>query len=196
MKKSFFMFLLFAGVTIFTSCKKEEAAPSLELTVRDNLGNAVSGATLKLFKSENDLINFTNQVGSTKTTDGSGKIKIENLEEIKYYFFAEKDCYNNYRGGNYLVDPLKKNQNTTADIVISKTGTLKVMNNSAHPYKIYINGAEETQIPAGNYYEKKYMAIGSYVIRYVQVSGFTSTPIDADNSGTLDCGGTFTTTIN
>jgi hypothetical protein len=195
MKKSLFMFLLFAGVTVFTACKKEESAPSLELTVRDNLGNPMSGATVKLYKSENDLFNFTNQVGSTKTSDGSGKIKVEDLEEIKYYFFAEKDCYNNYRGGNYLVDPLKKNQNTTADIVISKTGTLKMVNNSAHPYKIYINGAEETQIAAGGNYEKKYMAIGSYAIRYVQVSGFTGTPVDANNSGMLDCGGTFTTII-
>lgn len=197
MKNVLFLIIAFIGFMTINSCEKNDVKltpTSLEVTLKDNLGNIISGASVKLYSSLTDWSNGTNEVGTIQFSDASGKVKFNDLSNIKYYWFAEKDCQNNVNGGKTTTSALTANINNTFDVILSSTGTLKFVNTSSNPYRVYINGTA-FDMNGGITQFKYYMPIGSYSIRVLQLSGYIIYPTDITYTGTLGCGQIFTTTF-
>jgi hypothetical protein len=83
--------------------------PQLEVLVLDIESNFVSGVTVKLFSTEEDLISKTGEIQSI-STDSDGKAIFNELEEKIYYFYAEKGNLNNYFDVVTFLEPLSENQ--------------------------------------------------------------------------------------
>lgn len=195
MKKSILILIVFIGLAVLNSCKKDQTPTSLELTLKDNLGNSVSGASVKLYASQTDWNNGSNQVGTTQFSDATGKVKFNDLSNIKYYWFAEKDCQNNVNGAVTTTSALTVNLNNTLNVVLSSTGILKFVSTSSNPYRIFINGTAAFDMNGGTTQYDNYMPIGSYTLRVLQLSGYAISPTDKTYTGTLICGSTLTTTF-
>ncbi|HYG03779.1 MAG TPA: carboxypeptidase-like regulatory domain-containing protein [Chryseosolibacter sp.] len=71
---------------------------SLNVTVRDELGNTVEGATVMLFEKEEDYTNETN-IAAQGVTDKKGYVKIKELKSMPYYVIVRKDDKDNSGGG-------------------------------------------------------------------------------------------------
>jgi len=204
MKNYILIFSIITGLLFLNSCKKDDddvqptpttIPTSLELSLKDNLGNNVSGASVKLYSSESDLENGTNQIGSTQTSDASGKVKFNELSNIKYYWLAEKDCQNNVNGAVTTTSVLTANTVNSLNVILTTTGTLRFVCTSTNPYRIFINGTAAFDMDGGTTRNLFYAPTGSYTIRVLQLSGFVITPTDQTYSGNVTCGQTLTTTF-
>lgn len=195
MKRSIFsLAMIIATAFSIVSCKKETAPPdtALELTVSDELGNKVNGATVALFLSLSDWQNLTNQVTPDQSTNAEGVVKFSKLASAKYYWAVIKDCKNNYNGSNTTTIPLTVNTTTKIGTVISSTGTLKFVNTSSSAYSIYVNGVLTIgALASGATQSLPAKPTGSYTIRVEQIGGSNIKTY----TGTLNCGGTLTTTF-
>ncbi len=74
---------------------------SLTVTVRDELGNTVDGASLKLFLKEEDYTKEVNQVAETMT-DKKGVAKFNKLKPESYFILARKGDKDNTGGGEKI----------------------------------------------------------------------------------------------
>lgn len=94
--------LLILGLIIvfpsFSTVLEQIIKTQMHITIRNELGNTVEGATVKLFETEEDYKNETN-VASEGVTDAKGIVKFKELKAISYYVLAEKDDLNNFGGG-------------------------------------------------------------------------------------------------
>ncbi len=185
-----------AGGTNSTTQTVNIAAPTaLEITVKDNLGNAVSGASVKLYSSLSDWTNGTNQLLTTLTTNASGVVKFSPLSAIKYYWSVTNGCNNNFYGSNTTTNALNTNITNTVTTIINGTGTLIVTNNSSNPYDVFINSVLQVASMAGGTSRQFTVPVGTYAIRVLQKSGFLFTPTDISFNRNVTCGGTVTTTF-
>ncbi len=201
MKNLRFMFLVstLLSVILFANCGKylEDENPkdentSLEFTVVNDLGNTINGASVKLYGSSDDWLKQTNQIGSTKYSDENGKVKFDDLQSMKYYWFAENSCYNNYNGAVTTKEPISKGKNNLVNVVLTPTGKLLLTSNSSNPYKIFINDEEKFTMNGGTTKTLNYLPTGSYSIRVLQVSGYVLYPTEKTYTGILTCGLTLT----
>lgn len=71
---------------------------TLTVTVRDELGNIVEGATVQLFENEQDYTAEKN-VAAQGVTDKKGVLKLKDLKAIEYYLIVRKDDKDNSGGG-------------------------------------------------------------------------------------------------
>lgn len=71
---------------------------TLNLTVRDEVGNTVEGATVQLFETEEDY-NAEQNVAAEGTTDAKGILKLKDLKSMSYYVIVRKDDKDNSGGG-------------------------------------------------------------------------------------------------
>lgn len=71
---------------------------SLTVTVRDELGNVVEGASVKLFEKKDDYIKEVNVLESG-TTDKKGVSHFKKLKPINYFILCRKGDKNNAGGG-------------------------------------------------------------------------------------------------
>jgi len=96
MKK--FAFFLLLGLVNTTVSEAQIIKTSLTLTVRDELGNTVEGASVKIFEKEAD---YTAEKGEAMegVTDKKGVVKFKNLKAIAYYILARKGDKDNAGGG-------------------------------------------------------------------------------------------------
>lgn len=191
MKKNNLFLLLLSGLIILNSCKNDDSLTpiSLELTIRDNLGNAVSEASVKLYASQTDWSNETTQVGVTQFSDESGKVKFNDLSNTVYYWLVEKGCQNNVNGIVTTTSALA--ENTNMGVVLSSTGTLSFANTSSDSYRVFINQTPELDMDGGTTEFRYNIPTGSYSIRVVQLNG----SIDQTYKETLGCGQTLTVTF-
>lgn len=175
-----------ASVVVFSSCEDEKVEPktSLELTIRNSLGNPVSGASVKLFTSLEDWKKQSNQKGSTKLSDASGKVKFDDLSPSNYFWFAEKGCENNYFGAITTVSPLSKGIKNTTDVILSSTGTILFTNKSNETYTVNIVGRKSFEME-GNTKKKVYVKTGNITVKIAPKSNPSE---EETNSGTVDCG--------
>lgn len=90
---------------------------SLEVTVRDNLGNVVEDAQVQLFNTKEDYQQETNQIQGLKTTDGKGRVKFTDLDAKEYYVNVEKGEMNNY-GAGIKTDALEAKRKNRVTIII------------------------------------------------------------------------------
>lgn len=127
MKKKFYtlLVLLVVGCQNIPSASVPEAddtpiqilKTSLEITVRDNLGNVVEDAQVKLFNNKEDYQKEENVVGEAKLTDGRGRAKFIGLDAKEYYVNVVKGDMNNY-GAGIKTDELAPKRNNKVTIII------------------------------------------------------------------------------
>jgi len=71
---------------------------TLNLTVRDEVGNTVEGATVQLFEKEEDYVAEKN-IAVEGTTDAKGILKLKDLKAMSYFVIVRKDDKDNSGGG-------------------------------------------------------------------------------------------------
>lgn len=86
--------VLLAGLFSFKNVNTTKLPTNLKITVLDHLGNLAVGATVTLYKSEEDYKNNQNPVASA-VTDEKGRVTFKKLEPIVYYLDARKGDMNN-----------------------------------------------------------------------------------------------------
>ena len=70
----------------------------LTITVRDEVGNTVSDATVQLFEKEEDY-NKEENVAMEGVTDNKGELKLKDLKAMSYFVIVRKDDKDNAGGG-------------------------------------------------------------------------------------------------
>lgn len=91
---------------------------SLQIIVRNELGNVEKGAKVTLYKNEEDY-NASKYPVAEKETDDKGKVLFDQLEPIAYYIKAEKGDIDNFGAGEKIPE-LEKNKMNKATIIISE----------------------------------------------------------------------------
>jgi len=114
MKKITIVALLLLGTTSFVEAQLIKT--SLNLTVRDELGNTVKEATVTLFETQEDYDAEKNPV-MTATTDEKGVVKFKELKAIPYYVIVRKGDMDN-AGAGEQVGKLEANKINKATIII------------------------------------------------------------------------------
>lgn len=89
---------IFFSVTLATS---QLFKTSLILTVRDELGNTVEGASVKLFEKESDYNKEINITAET-TTDAKGVAKFKGIKPVAYFVLVKKGDKDNAGGGEKI----------------------------------------------------------------------------------------------
>ena len=110
---------IFALAMVQLSFKHEPAQlikTSLTLTVRDELGNTVEGASVKLFEKEEDYTKETNAV-EEGTTDKKGVVHFKKMKDIAYFVLAKKGDKDN-AGGGERIGKLEKDKFNKVTVVI------------------------------------------------------------------------------
>ena len=198
MKKNVILaFILLSIFILFFGCKKKDSttpatAPptNLQITLNDYSGNPVQFATVKLFSSYNDWYNKTNQIGLIEISDATGKVQFSNLQSEVYYWFAEKDCINNFNGISQTSNTLTANTTNKITSILNGTGTIIFNSTSSNPYDCFINGVRQFTCNGGQSHSVIYLPTGAYSCRVLQLSGYVFTPTDETFNGNLNCGGT------
>ncbi|MBX2963768.1 MAG: hypothetical protein KF687_14755 [Cyclobacteriaceae bacterium] len=98
MKKLFVLSILVLCFPAFSTVFAQIIKTQIQITVRNDLGNTVEGATVKLFETEQDY-NEEKNVAAEGVTDAKGVVRFKELKAISYYIMAEKDEQNNFGGG-------------------------------------------------------------------------------------------------
>lgn len=112
------LFILFVAVTSFSFVSQPAQIfnTSLTITVRDEVGNTVSDAEVKLFKNEQDYLKEENVVMEA-ISDAKGQVKLKKLEGISYYVIVRKADKDN-SGGGEIIGKLEEGKFNKATIVI------------------------------------------------------------------------------
>ena len=82
----------------------------LQITVTNDLGNLVEGATVTLYKTMDDYDSEVNPVQSA-TTDAKGRVLFYELEPIAYYMTVTKDDLTNAGRGTQTTKLIEKKKN-------------------------------------------------------------------------------------
>lgn len=116
MKKIFLLSTIVILTFAFTDASAQLFNTSLTITVRDETGNVVEGAEVKLFKSEQDYLKEQNVV-MEGTSDAKGLVKLKKMEALSYYVIVRKDDKDN-SGGGEIIGKLEEGKFNKVTIVI------------------------------------------------------------------------------
>lgn len=116
MKKIFLLSAVVVLTLVFTDAPAQIFNTSLTITVRDETGNVVEGAEVKLFKSEQDYLKEQNVV-MEGTSDAKGLVKLKKMEALSYYIIVRKDDRDN-SGGGEIIGKLEEGKFNKVTIVI------------------------------------------------------------------------------
>jgi len=99
-KKSQLLLITTALLTgiLFFQFKPKEAQffdTNLRITIQDDLGNVLEGATVTLFANNEDYRSSSNPIAGPLLTDKKGRVTFKELESKVYYLYAEKGKMNN-----------------------------------------------------------------------------------------------------
>ncbi len=97
-----FVIILFA-LTNFSFVEKPVQLfnTSLTVTVRDEVGNTVVGASIKLFETEENYTKETNAVAEG-VADAKGVFRFKKLKAAPYFVLVKKDDKDNSGGGEKI----------------------------------------------------------------------------------------------
>lgn len=183
-------FLLVLGCSKQVKPGASSSSPTvLQITLTDSLGNPWPGAQVNLYASQQDFYNEVHAVDTTKVSDINGQVSFTGLDSIAYYWLAKSDCKSNLKL-YHLQNPLPLYTTTRVTSALTGYGTIRLENISGYPYHYYVRGLDYGIIDAGRYTLCTYEAIGSFTVRMVQVSGYTTTPRDTTIVSQLACGTT------
>lgn len=159
------LIILTATALLFIKCTKKEqetfSKPILFITLKDTAGNNIAGATVRLYKNEQDT-------GIIKISDTTGLVKFYNLESELYYWLAEKGCKTNRNSQTSLNRPLIPGAVLYGNSVLSETGTLKITT-STEPYKVTDSAIFNVRVSLDTPYIT-YPKVGSYKIHSEKIS--------------------------
>ena len=88
----------------------------LRVTVSNDLGNIVQGATVTLYKTQADYENNQNSVQSGETNE-KGQIIFKKLQPVSYYLDARKGDLSNDGRGVQTTKLIAKKKNLIATII-------------------------------------------------------------------------------
>lgn len=86
--------VLLAGLFSFKNIDHKALPTNLRITVIDHLGNPTQGATVTLYKTEEDYKSNQNPVAAG-VTDAKGRVTLKKLEPVIYFLDARKGDMNN-----------------------------------------------------------------------------------------------------
>lgn len=98
MKSILFFFLILNAGAFSKNSPMQLFNTSLIITVRDELGNTVEGASVKLFQKEEDYTKEVNPV-EEGTTDKKGVVRFKKLKPEIYFILSRKGDKDNAGGG-------------------------------------------------------------------------------------------------
>lgn len=103
MKKQLWIvtFVVIFFSTAFTS-GNQLLPTSLQITVRNDLGNPVPEALVLLYATEDDYENGENAVTDSTYTNQKGQVRIKDLHPMSYFIDVSKDDLSNDGGGVQL----------------------------------------------------------------------------------------------
>jgi hypothetical protein len=90
--------LLFACCLLLVASGFQLIKTSLNVTVRDETGNVVEGASVQLFEKEEDY-NTEKNVVAQGVTDKKGYLKLKDLKSMPYFVLVKKGDKDNSGGG-------------------------------------------------------------------------------------------------
>jgi hypothetical protein len=93
--------LFLVALTAFVFASAQIFKTSLTLTVRDELGNTVDSASVKLYEKEDDYKKETNPA-HVGMTDAKGVAKFKGLKAIAYFVLVKKGDKDNAGGGEKI----------------------------------------------------------------------------------------------
>lgn len=99
MRKAGFIFLIGLSLASFRTLQLFNT--SLTITVRDEVGNTVAGASVKLFETEENYTKETNSIAEGPT-DAKGVAKFKKLKPAAYFVLVNKDDKDNAGGGEKI----------------------------------------------------------------------------------------------
>lgn len=201
--KTFLKFITIGLIsTLIFSCTKDtEIQPiaplqtSFKISVKDSNGTPVSGASVRLFTTLNDLDKETNQSYLTQYTDQSGETTFSSVNPIKYYFRIEKGCQSNMFIANSTQNALIAFSQNNATVSITSSGKLLFSNTSSNSYDIYVDNVLTIPDMAGGTNDSRIFPIGNHTIKVIQKTGYLLNPTIKTYTGTLLCGGNLLTTF-
>lgn len=140
MRKFFYTNLLLMAVAIISnSCHDTTEALSTELRVSvTSGGNAQSGATVKLYRTQTDMEARVRPVDSA-TTSSSGTVAFKNLQSVQYYIHTY------YDDGTTYYDNSSKEFNVLDDLIDGAITNVSIPIEAARPStptKLVINSVE------------------------------------------------------
>ena len=103
-------------ISALTCAEAQLIKTSLTLTVRDELGNTVEGATVNLYETEANYTEEKNPV-ATGTTDKKGVLKLKELQPVAYYVIVRKGDLDN-AGAGEQIGKLEANKINKATVII------------------------------------------------------------------------------
>lgn len=100
MQKIAYFIIVLCSVILFAFSNNHQLFnTTLQITVRNELGNTEEGAEVVLYKTEEDYEKNTNPVMEPQLTNAKGIVTIKNLEPIEYYVNVSKEDANNFGAG-------------------------------------------------------------------------------------------------
>lgn len=108
---------VFVAITLFAFNDIGVLPTSLKITVLNELGNPVEGASVQLFTTDEDYRAEKNAVRKAQLTDKKGKTTFKKLEPIVYFVNVEKGDKNN-DGAGVQTDTLKTGLLNKVTIII------------------------------------------------------------------------------
>jgi hypothetical protein len=114
------LLVFFIAITLLTSSFAPRPVQlintSLTVTVRDELGNTVEGASIKLFETEENYNKETNPVAEG-STDAKGNYRFKKIKAVTYFVLVKKGDKDNMGGGE-KIDKLEDGKFNKVTIVI------------------------------------------------------------------------------
>lgn len=115
MKRNYALMLL--AIVFMAFAPAQIVKTSLRVTVLDELGNPVEGATIQVYGNDKDYRASTNPVVEVSTTNAKGLAIIKGLSAKAYFLDVEKGDKNN-RDAGYQTDVLQANRINKINIII------------------------------------------------------------------------------
>ena len=105
------------GGSTFSDGIKPLLPTSLRVTVLDNLGNTVEGASVTLYASEDDYYEENKPIREPIKTDLKGRAFFKKLEPVQYFIHAEKGDKDNV-GEAVSTNELKEGRINLVNVII------------------------------------------------------------------------------
>ena len=102
--------LMILGMCFVSTEAEAQLKTKLQITVINDLGNIVEGATVTLYRTEEDYDNEENAV-QTATTDEKGRVIFKELEPRSYFMLASKGDLTNIGRGVKTTKLIAKKKN-------------------------------------------------------------------------------------
>ena len=100
MNRIILIFIVFVFTSFVNNSDKSQIInTSLRITVLDDLGNRVEGASENIYSNESDYREEVNPVMEEKLTDTKGRVTFKKLQSTKYFVLVKKGDLNNVGGG-------------------------------------------------------------------------------------------------